>query len=70
MRVSDGGTPSVAGVCVARENIAGQPVFILFMVFDQSPSDLILALDIFQHMTLLTGEEVYATLSCRVLTER
>ncbi|XP_077553321.1 uncharacterized protein LOC144168147 [Haemaphysalis longicornis] len=45
VRVADGGTSAVAGMCTARVSIAGHPVTIMFFVLDKCPHDVILGRD-------------------------
>lgn len=45
VRVADGSTPTVAGMCAARVTIAGRQTVVLFTVLDQCSHDVILGLD-------------------------
>lgn len=45
VRVADGGTSAVAGMCTARVSIAGHPVTVMFFVLDKCPHDVILGRD-------------------------
>lgn len=45
VRVADGGTVAVAGMCTARVGIAGHHIPVLFMVLASCPHDLILGMD-------------------------
>lgn len=45
VRVADGGTPTILGMCTARVTIASHPTTVLFAVLEQCPYDVILGLD-------------------------
>lgn len=45
VKVADGGTPTISGMCTARVTIAGRTVPVLFAVLQNCPYDVILGLD-------------------------
>lgn len=45
VRVADGSTPAVLGMCTARITISGRHTSVLFAVLEQCPHDLILGID-------------------------
>lgn len=45
VRVADGGTAAVLGMCAARVSVAGRHTSVLFHVLDHCPHDVILGLD-------------------------
>lgn len=45
IRVADGRSPAVIGMCTARITIAGHHISVLFTVLEQCPNDVILGLD-------------------------
>lgn len=45
LRVADGGTPAVIGMCPARVSVADHHTSVLFYVLEHCPHDLILGLD-------------------------
>lgn len=54
VRVADGSTPLVAGMCTARVRIADHETAVMFTVLEQCPHDLILGLDFLsEHAALI-----------------
>lgn len=45
VRVANGGTPAVTGMCAARVTVAGHHTSVLFYVLEQCPHEIILGLD-------------------------
>lgn len=54
VRVADGATPAVTGMCAARVTVAGRHTTVLFYVLDHCPHDIILGLDFLsEHSALI-----------------
>lgn len=54
VRVGDGRTPVVAGLCIACVRIADHAIPVIFTVLHASPHDLILGLDFLSEQTAIT----------------